>query len=250
MNQPHRKLGHADVKRYYDGVYYGEPTGLSQAGWHALFIASRLGDLEGRSALDVACGTGEWLEELQRRGASVTGVDISTNATEACRRRLPGADVREAVAEALPFESATFDLVTCLGSLEHFLDQMGALREMVRVSRPGATILILVPNAGFLTRRLGLYGGTHQQAIRETIRSIETWRSMLEASGLVDMSTWRDLHVVSWDWITRGAWWVWPARALQAATLLVWPLRWQYQVYFRCTAPERAPTSSSECDSG
>ncbi|MDR3323719.1 MAG: hypothetical protein LBS89_05910 [Zoogloeaceae bacterium] len=49
-----------------------------------------------------------------------------------------------------------------LGALERFLDKSRALAEMRRVTKPGAVFLILASIAGFLTRRLDLYGGSHQ----------------------------------------------------------------------------------------
>lgn len=228
--------GHAEVKRFYDTEYYGSPGAAGPLPWHMRLIASRLGDLKGKEALDVACGTGAWLSELASRGAKVAGVDISSRAIEACRQRLPGGDMKEGVAESLPFEADRFDLVTCLGSLEHFLDQPRALAEMRRVAKEGAQILILVPTSGFLTRRLGLYGGTAQVAIRETVRPIAEWQQLFEDAGLTIAATWRDLHPLSRSWITNAPVWHWPVRAAQALALATWPIAWQYQVYFLCHA--------------
>jgi len=225
---------HADIKHFYDNEYHAAASVGSRLPWHTRRVAGRLEPLAGKVVLDVACGAGAWLAELAARGASVAGVDISTRAVAVCRERLPKADVRESVAESLPFETASFDLVSCLGSLEHFLDQPAALAEMRRVARPGAAVLILVPNAGFLTRRLGLYAGTEQTAARETVRTLGEWESMIAAAGLRVRHRWRDLHVLGRAWICRGPWWRWPVRALQAFALSVWPVAWQYQVYFDC----------------
>jgi SAM-dependent methyltransferase len=225
---------HAEIKQFYDTEYYDSAEGCEPLPWHMRVIAGRLGDLRDKSVLDVACGRGAWLYELALRGAQVAGMDISTRAVEACRARLLEADIREGVAEALPFESGRFDLVTCLGSLEHFLDQPKTLHEMRRVAKPDAQFLILVPNAGFLTRRLGLYGGTHQAAVRETVRPIAEWRQLLTGAGLNITYIWRDLHPLSRRWIARGPFWRWPIRAAQASALAIWPLNWQYQVYFLC----------------
>lgn len=119
MNQPdeNETISHEDVKQFYDTEYYRSAHRKSRLPWHMRAIADRLGALEGRHVLDVACGNGEWLAELASRGARVAGIDISTRALEACAARLPQADLKNGVAEALPFDSARFDLVTCLGSL-------------------------------------------------------------------------------------------------------------------------------------
>ncbi|GAA4853416.1 class I SAM-dependent methyltransferase [Luteimonas vadosa] len=248
------RVGHDDVRNFYDHEYYASPYDRHPLAWHMRSIANRLGDLENRQVLDIACGTGQWLGELARRGAKPSGIDISSRAVELCRDRLPAGDIREGVAEALPFADGTFDLVTCLGSLEHFLDQPAALREMRRVAKPDAQFLILVPNSGFLTRRLGLYRGTGQVAIRETVRSLEDWRRMLEGAGLEVRARWRDLHPLSKAWILQAAPGAWPLRALQALLLAVWPIGWQYQVYFLCRRSralrEAMPSSATEEMSG
>jgi SAM-dependent methyltransferase len=229
-------VGHEQVRRFYDEQYYANAGAGETLPWQMRRIADRMGGMDGHKVLDIACGTGAWLAELVHRGASTAGIDISSRAVEQCRRRLPDADIREGVAEQLPFEDCSFDLVTCLGSLEHFLDQPRALREMRRVAKPGATLLILVPNAGFLTRRLGLYGGTGQVAIRETVRSLEEWTTLLRDAGLDVHERWRDLHPLSAAWIFQGPYYARPLRLLQALALPLWPLRWQYQVYFKCKA--------------
>ena len=227
-------VGHEQVRAFYDEEYYADADGFARAPWHVRKIADRLGDFQGRSVLDVACGTGVWLHELAQRGANVSGIDISSRAVETCRKHLPWADIREGVAESLPFDSDSIDLVTCLGSLEHFLDQRKALEEMRRVARPNAKFLILVPNAGFLTRRLGLYAGTAQVAVKETVRRLEEWEELFESARLQVTTRWRDLHPLALQWIALGTPWAWPVRAAQAVALTMWPISWQYQVYFFC----------------
>lgn len=227
-------VGHDQVRLFYDQEYYANPDAGDALPWQMRRVADRLGNMDDHRVLDIACGTGAWLAELTRRGAQSAGIDISSRAVEQCRRRLPNADIREGVAEELPFHDDSFDLVTCLGSLEHFLDQPRALREMRRVAKSGASFLILVPNAGFLTRRLGLYGGTGQTAIRETVRSLEEWTRLLQEAGLEVRARWRDLHPLSASWISQGPMHTRPLRLLQALALPLWPLRWQYQVYFQC----------------
>lgn len=239
MSEPeqlHMDDSHDAVRDFYDREYYARPDCVTSLGWHSRVVAARLGSLRGKRVLDIACGTGEWLAELQRRGATPSGIDISTRAVDHCRLVLPGADIRLGVAERLPFRDASFDLVTCMGSLEHFLDQPRALAEMRRVGIDDARFLILVPNAGFLTRRLGLYQGTQQVAVRETVRSLSEWQALISTAGMTVTDRWRDLHPLAPSWIKSGPWYSLPLRAAQACALAVWPLAWQYQVYFLCEA--------------
>ncbi|MGQ0762870.1 MAG: class I SAM-dependent methyltransferase [Acidobacteriota bacterium] len=92
--------------------------------------------------LDVGCGTGGNLKLLSQFG-NAEGVDISADALAFCRER--GLEVKAGAAEDLPYEDATFDLVTALDVVEHLDDDVAGLREMRRVLRPGGRILIFVP---------------------------------------------------------------------------------------------------------
>jgi SAM-dependent methyltransferase len=97
--------------------------------------------------LDVACGPGVLLQAVGGRTRRLYGCDISTVAVGLARKRVPEADVLVANGEALPYESGTFDVVTCLGSLERMLDRPRALREMGRVGTERARYCFLVRNS-------------------------------------------------------------------------------------------------------
>ncbi|MGH8548742.1 MAG: class I SAM-dependent methyltransferase [Methylococcales bacterium] len=149
QQQSEPTVGHDKIKQFYDTEYYGPETVQGLLPWHTRVIAGRLGDLSDKQVLDVACGNGAWLAELASRGARVAGIDISTRAVEACRARLADANIHEGIAEALPFEAGYFDIVTCLGSLEHFINQLKALQEMRRVAKPDARFPDPGPELGF-----------------------------------------------------------------------------------------------------
>lgn len=224
------------IRRFYDEEYYGADHLRDSLPWHCRRAAKLLGPVTGKAVLDVACGLGGWLGYFRKRGASVAGIDLSQKAIEVCRRRFPEGDFRIGPAETLPFPNNSFDIITCMGSLEHFVDKPRALREMLRVARPGARFVLLVPNAGFLTRRLGLYAGTQQARIREDVQSLAAWEDLFGAAGMKVVRRLRDLHPLSWSWISMGSPLGWPVRALQAAALATWPMAWQYQVYHYCEA--------------
>jgi len=222
---------HRALRDFYDHTYYAGAGAPASPSLHLRRLARRLIVHPNMAVLDVACGVGDWLAAAHRRGASVSGIDISAKAIAVAARRLPEGDFTTGMAGALPYAAAAFDLVTCLGALEHFPDKPAALREMRRVLRPGGRIVVLVPNADFLTRRLGLFLGTEQSAVREDVLSLDAWQGLFEASGLRIERRWRDLHVLSRSWLMRLGWRGLPPRLAQALALTVWPLRWQYQVY-------------------
>lgn len=224
----------AEIKKFYDEEYYGKNAKHSALPWHCKKIGLKLGDVAGKKVLDVACGTGEWLAFFKQRGAKISGIDISEVAVDICKKRFSTDRFFCAPAENLPFNEDEFDLITCMGSLEHFLDKPTALSEMRRVAKKNARLVILVPNAGFLTRRLGLYRGTEQVVAKEDVYSLDAWNQLFTDAGLRVVNRWSDLHPISMGWIARGNVFLWPIRALQAMALAVWPLSWQYQVYHCC----------------
>jgi SAM-dependent methyltransferase len=90
--------------------------------------------------------------------------------------------------EALPFADNSFDFVTNLGSLEHFVDPGLGLREMKRVLRSGGLIGLLVPNSYYLLDivwhvwRRG-YPVSHSQTI-ERFATAGQWSDLLKENGL------------------------------------------------------------------
>jgi SAM-dependent methyltransferase len=104
----------------------------------------RLTVAPGCRLLDVACGSGQLALIAAKQGVDVTGVDIAGNLVERARARalaenLP-ARFEEADAEALPFEAATFDVVTSLiGAMFAPRPELVA-KELLRVCKPGGMI--------------------------------------------------------------------------------------------------------------
>ncbi len=104
----------------------------------------------GRQVLDAGCGAGYGSAVLAAAGAlGVIGIDVSPEAVEAAAREHgAAAEFRAADLEDLPFEDASFDLVTCFEAIEHVADSDRALDELRRVLRPGGLLLISSPNRG------------------------------------------------------------------------------------------------------
>jgi SAM-dependent methyltransferase len=75
---------------------------------------------------------------------TVFGVDVAASQLALCRDRRPGMAGRLAwaEAEALPFADATFDAVYTVGGFNYFRDPVGAIREMRRVARPEAPVVV------------------------------------------------------------------------------------------------------------
>jgi ubiquinone/menaquinone biosynthesis C-methylase UbiE len=111
----------------------------------------RLGDVRGRSVLDLGCGHGMAAVTLARRGAIVTATDLSRGYVAEARQRAAANGVRVTVsvadAEHLPFAEHSFDAIWGHAILHH-LDVPVATREIRRVLRPGGVAVLCEPWGG------------------------------------------------------------------------------------------------------
>jgi SAM-dependent methyltransferase len=100
----------------------------------------------GMRVLDVGCGPGPLAAQAARivGPVNVAAVDPSEPFAEACRARIPGADVRVASAESLPFADGSFDAVLAQLVLNFLSDAPRGVAEMSRVARPGGVVAACV----------------------------------------------------------------------------------------------------------
>jgi SAM-dependent methyltransferase len=108
----------------------------------AVALADAAGVRPGMRAVDVGCGPGGLTRELVTRvGAeNVAAIDPAPQFAAACRERNPGADVREGVAEALPWATGEFDVTLSSLVIAFMRDPERGVREMRRVTRPGGVV--------------------------------------------------------------------------------------------------------------
>jgi ubiquinone/menaquinone biosynthesis C-methylase UbiE len=157
--------------------------------------------------LDIACASGRQLFGIYRQIKKGYGVDISDSFLNKARRHqhhleANNLEFKQGVIENIPFADVFFDKIICAEVLEHVFDKDQALKEVLRVLKPGGFLIISVPylNAdatlwGRFLRRLGLrkftpledfsqkslfkHGDSH---VREF--NIKTMRDWLEKNGL------------------------------------------------------------------
>lgn len=119
------------------GDRWSEETIERYAGWLRAHVAP------GGRVLDVGGGTGA----LARRLAEALDcrVDVLDPTPEMVAQMAPHPRLTAhiGVAEAMPFEDASFDAVVVSDAFHHFRDQPGAAREFARVVRPGGAVLVL-----------------------------------------------------------------------------------------------------------
>lgn len=102
-------------------------------------------DLTDRAALDAGCGTGRGAERLKQRGAQVTVLDLGPKLVQIAMKRTGGRGVVGSV-DAIPFASASFDVVFSTEVIEHTPDPLASVAEMWRVLRPGGRLVLSTPN--------------------------------------------------------------------------------------------------------
>jgi SAM-dependent methyltransferase len=108
----------------------------------AIALADAAGVTAGMRVVDVGCGPGGLTSELAARvGAeNVSAIDPAAQFAAVCRERNPGADVREGVAEELPWSDGVFEAALSSLVIGFMRDPDRGVREMARVTRPGGTV--------------------------------------------------------------------------------------------------------------
>ena len=139
-----------------------------------------LAGLSSKVVLDVGCGGGILSDSMARKGANVTGIDLSTKALRVARLHALEAQTsnlqfREVSVEALAAEQpASFDVVTCMEMLEHVPDPASVVKACAQLVKPGGWVFFSTINRNPKALALAIVGaeyilnmlprGTHEYA--------------------------------------------------------------------------------------
>lgn len=137
----------------------GEPSYVWRAGQErrlSLMRAAADGRARGTVLVD-GCGVGAYLSHLAPEAARIVGLDIERERTVEARAKAPTAGLVCGAGEHLPFPDACFDFLLSHEVLEHVQDDALAIREMVRVLRPGGRLALFCPNRGYPFETHGIY---------------------------------------------------------------------------------------------
>lgn len=135
----------------------GEPSYVWRAGQQRRLemILEAAGErLQGRVLVD-GCGVGAYLGKLAQQAPRVFGLDIELERAREARAGSPLTIC--AAGENLPYPANSFDLLLSHEVLEHVQDDAAAVREMVRVLRPGGRLVLFCPNRGYPFETHGIY---------------------------------------------------------------------------------------------
>nr|WP_315478440.1 bifunctional 2-polyprenyl-6-hydroxyphenol methylase/3-demethylubiquinol 3-O-methyltransferase UbiG [uncultured Rhodoferax sp.] len=136
--------------------------------------------LQGMKALDVGCGGGILADSMARKGAMVTGIDLSSKALRvaqlhALEAQTPNVAYREVSAESLAAEQPSeFDVVTCMEMLEHVPDPASIVQACSTLVKPGGWVFFSTLNRNAMAFFQAIVGaeyvlgllprGTHEYA--------------------------------------------------------------------------------------
>jgi 2-polyprenyl-3-methyl-5-hydroxy-6-metoxy-1,4-benzoquinol methylase len=139
-------------------------------------LAEALGSLDGRSVLDVGCGTGYVLGDLDKAGMITCGIDMHLECLRYARERSDGA-ILCASAHHLPFDSQ-FDAALLCDVIEHVDDDVAVLRTAAQAVRPGGVVLVTVPAHRWL------WSALDDVAVHKRRYERDALRAALLAAGL------------------------------------------------------------------
>ena len=136
-----------DMKKQINHLIYktmGSSSFIRRIEWRCML--KYLDPKEGEKILDVACGGGALSLKIAEKGCEVCGVDISVNAINSAKRLAErekiACEFRVGNSDDLLYPDGYFDKVVCSSSLEHFKDDIKALKEACRVLKPNGKVVL------------------------------------------------------------------------------------------------------------
>lgn len=158
----------------------------------------------GQRILDLAAGTGTSSEPFAAAGADVVPCDFSLGMLAVGKERRPDLPFTAGDATALPFADNSFDAVTISFGLRNVVDTAAALREMLRVTRPGGRLVVCefsrpvlapfrVVYVEYLMKALPPIARTvasNPDAYVYLAESIRAWPDQAELAGLIGEAGW------------------------------------------------------------
>jgi SAM-dependent methyltransferase len=172
----------------------------------------------GSQVLEIGSGPGHVADMMVQAGASVTGVDFSSNMVGVAQNRFPDITFRQADAEQLPFDAESFDAVVANFVIHHLARPETVFREINRVLKPGGRFAFAVWGAPEEQSSIGAFFGAvvahhdlaelpHGPLFGVTERSV--YEPLLTQAGLQDCEL--SIHEVTWkadslEPILKGFW--------------------------------------------
>ena len=135
----------------------GEPSYVWRSGQQRRLemIAGAAGDRITGLILENGCGVGMYVQHLTSFGGKVIGLEYDSERAAEARTR--SSYIVNAAGETIPLPSSTFDLILSHEVIEHVRDDRAAIREMIRILKPGGRIALFCPNRGYPFETHGIF---------------------------------------------------------------------------------------------
>lgn len=105
---------------------------------------------KGEAVLDLACGTGFFAKEFLKKGAKVTGVDISEELIAVAKKNVPGAEFTISPADSLPFlKEGSIDKVAIVLAIQNIENMKGVFGECARVLNEQGKLFVVMNHPAF-----------------------------------------------------------------------------------------------------
>ena len=175
----------------------------------------------GTSLLDMPCGDGLLTGMFREYFPRVVGVDASSTHLAEARRRLPDVEFHESLIEDLELDER-FDTVVMLNVLEDVADPLQVLRKAAGFLKDEGVLLVHVPNANAINRRIAVRMGTLESceelspfdinvAGHRRSYTLATFTADIEAAGLKVKRTggvfYKMLSTPQMDWFLKNGLW-------------------------------------------
>jgi len=154
-----------------------------------------------RNLLDVGCGTGVLLEKLKNRhpGIHLTGIDSTQEMLDIAAKRLPeDIHIERSLAESLPFEDSSFDIVVSCNMFHYIRKPVAALKEAKRVLKETGTIVITDWCDDYIPCRICNLFLRYFNAAHYKIYGKEALHALLSSSGFSNIKI--DKYKMNWFW--------------------------------------------------
>ncbi|MBI5445603.1 MAG: 3-demethylubiquinone-9 3-O-methyltransferase [Deltaproteobacteria bacterium] len=164
----------------------------ARAEYFGRILSERLrGGPRSARGLDVGCGGGILTEALARLGCTVVGIDRSRPSLRAARAHAAAQELPvgyfNALAEALPFEAASFDFVSCCDVLEHVTALRPVISEVARVLRPGGLFLYDTVNRTLRSNVVAIRFAQQWRWSRFLPPRVHEWRQFVKPRELTEV---------------------------------------------------------------
>lgn len=163
---------------------------------YGAWIAKVIGTSLKGSVLEVGCGYGMYSNAYAARPdvSSVLAIDLSADAIAGAEKKPHSSKVMFKVQDAFAL-TETFDSIVCANVLEHIQDDVSFCRSLLKLLKPGGTLVMLVPAHMNLYSRYDLEAGHYRRYTKKTLR-----RTLESAGAIVD-------RLFSFSLIGALGWW-------------------------------------------